>query len=348
MFDGLYSARSRRAFGLVAFALVTALLVGVGAPLAAQDDAFPVTIEHKFGSTTITEAPERVVSLGFTDQDPLLALGVTPVAVRYFYGDETDAIFPWADDEAGSAQPEVLNMTFGALNYEAILALDPDLIIAVYSGITEEEYNLLSQIAPTVAQSADYIDFGMPWDETTRLIGAAVGKSDEAEALISSLEGLFEQAREQNPEFEGKEVAVAYNMGEGYGFYTDQDPRGRFFTDLGFVVPEELVDLAGDLFYANVSLETLDLLDRDLLVFVGLQFAEGGQDAVESDPILSGLAAVKDGHVIYVQQDYDDAIQFSTVLSLEYALEGIVPEVQAALGLEPVVDATAEATEAAG
>lgn len=41
------------------------------------------TIEHKFGSTEVAGMPERVVSVGYSDQDPILALGVIPVAVRY-------------------------------------------------------------------------------------------------------------------------------------------------------------------------------------------------------------------------------------------------------------------------
>jgi iron complex transport system substrate-binding protein len=311
---------------LTLWLLIAPVLVSI-APLAAQDAVFPVTIEHKFGSTTITEAPERVVSIGFSEQDPLLALGVVPVAVRYWYGDESDAIFPWADDEAGDAQPVVLNMEFGSLNYEAILELVPDLIIAVYSGITEEEYEALSQIAPTIAQSADYIDFGMPWQEMTRVIGAAVGKS--AEALIRSVDALFVQAREQNPQFAGKRIAVAAQFGTQYGFYTAQDPRGRFFENLGFVVPDELVEVAGEAFYANLSSERLDLLDQDVLVFVGLQFAENGREGIESDPLINQLDVAKEGRVLYVPAELDDALQFNTVLSLPYLVEGILPELQA-------------------
>lgn len=305
-------------------------------PVAAQDAAdapFPVTIEHKFGSTTITAEPQRVVSIGYTDQDALLALGIKPVAVRYWYGDETNAIFPWAQDEADGAAPEVLNMPYGNLNYEAILALQPDLIIAVGAGITQEEYDLLTQIAPTVAQSGEFIDFGMPWQDTTLLIGAAVGKSKEAEALVSQVEGQFAEAREQNPQFEGKNVVVAYNYGEArtYGYYTAQDSRGRFFTDLGFVVPQELVDIAGESFYADISPERIDLFDQDLIVFLALQFSQGGREAIEADPLISQLNAVQDGRVVYVPQEYDDALQFSTVLSLGYALEGILPELTAAI-----------------
>src|SRR5690606_20608019 len=54
----------------------------------APSDAFPVTIEHKYGETTIEEEPERVVAVGFTDQDTLLALGVVPVGIRDWYGDQ--------------------------------------------------------------------------------------------------------------------------------------------------------------------------------------------------------------------------------------------------------------------
>jgi iron complex transport system substrate-binding protein len=300
---------------------------------AAQETTFPVTIDHKFGSTTITEAPQRVIALGYTDQDPLLALGVIPVAVRYWYGDAPNAIFPWAEDEASGAAPEVLNMPYGSLNYEAVLALQPDLIIAVNAGITQEEYDLLTQIAPTVAQSPDYIDFGMPWQETTRMIAAAVGKSAEAETLIEQVEARFAEARETNPEFAGKSVAVAYNYGEArtYGYYTSQDSRGRFFTDLGFTIPDELVEIAGEQFYSDLSAERIDLLDQDLIVFLGLQFAVGGREAIEADPLISQLDAVREGRVVYIPAEYDDALQFSTILSLEYALEGILPELEAVM-----------------
>lgn len=316
---------------LVLFVLLAAF------PAAAQDEpadgVFPVTIEHKYGSTTIEAAPERVVSIGFTDQDPLLALGVVPVVARYWYGDASSVILPWAEDAAGGAEPEVLNMTYGALNYEAILALNPDLIIAVGSGITQEEYDLLSQIAPTLAQSDEYVDFGMPWQETTRMIGAAVGKAATAETLIAEVEALFADAREQNPEFADKTVAVAYNFGEArtYGFYTGQDSRGRFFTELGLTIPEELNEIAGEFFYANLSAERIDLLDQDVLVFVGLQFAVGGREAIEADPLISQLDVVREGHLLFTPPEYDDALQFSTILSLPYALEGMLPELQAAV-----------------
>lgn len=328
---------------IILFALMSVL------PLAAQDDVFPVTIEHKFGSTTITQAPQRVITLGFTEQDPVLALGIQPIAIRYWYGDENNAIFPWAVDEAAGTEPIVLNMPYGTLNYEAILALQPDLISAVDSGITEEEYANLSQIAPTLAQYADYVDFGMPWQETTKLIGKAVGKADTAEAIVAEVEARVDEIHAQYPDFTGKTIAVAYNSGGSYGYYTGQDGRGRFFTDMGFVVPEELDEVAGDSFYATVSAERLELLDQDLLVFLALQFNENGSEAaraeIESDPLLSQLQVVKDAHVLYVSDEYDDALQFSTVLSLSYLYDNLVPEIAETLGIASSATASMDCEE---
>ena len=57
--------------------------------------AFPVTIEHAFGSTTIPAAPQRVVTIGFNEADFALALGVVPVGVRDFIGEYPEEGRPW-------------------------------------------------------------------------------------------------------------------------------------------------------------------------------------------------------------------------------------------------------------
>lgn len=311
---------------------VLALLLMSISPITAQEaSAFPVTIEHKYGSTTITEAPERVVSIGFNEHDTLFALGIAPIAVRYWYGEAPHAIFPWAEEAANGAEPIVLEMA--ELNFEAILALQPDLITAVYSGITEEQYKALSEIAPTIAQSGDYIDYGMPWQETTLMIGAAVGKSAEAEAIVARIDTQFAEARAAHPEFEGKTIAITYNYNGGvYGYYAPEDPRGRFFENLGFVIPDELVEIAGDSFFADLSPERVDLLDQDVIAFVNLQFVEGGVEGLEADPLFSQLQAVQDGRVLYLDETVENALHFGSPLSLEFALENIVP------GLAAVVD----------
>src|SRR5215218_4368882 len=112
----------------------------------ADEGAFPVTIAHKYGATTIKSEPKRVVVAGLREQDALLALGVVPVATTEWYGKHPGAIFPWAKDELGDAKvPTVLSSTDG-LQIEKIAAQRPDLILAVYSGMTKKEYKELSKI----------------------------------------------------------------------------------------------------------------------------------------------------------------------------------------------------------
>ena len=45
----------------------------------AEDGAFPVTIEHAYGETTITEQPLRVASVAWANHEVPLALGIVPV-----------------------------------------------------------------------------------------------------------------------------------------------------------------------------------------------------------------------------------------------------------------------------
>src|SRR5690606_40794701 len=53
------------------------------------------------------------------------------------------------------------------------------LIVGVSSGMSEREYELLSGIAPTVTQTADYVDYGTPWPVEVRMLGQATGTSEK-------------------------------------------------------------------------------------------------------------------------------------------------------------------------
>jgi len=90
------------------------------------------------------------VTVGFNEHDFVLALGVTPVAVREWFGEPPSATWSWARDEVGTAEPLVIK---GDLNCERIAALAPDLILGVYGGIDKSAYGKLSKIAPTVVQA---------------------------------------------------------------------------------------------------------------------------------------------------------------------------------------------------
>ncbi|MGE3962214.1 MAG: iron-siderophore ABC transporter substrate-binding protein [Dehalococcoidia bacterium] len=300
--------------------------------------AFPVTIEHKFGSVTIEAEPRRVMTLGFSEQDPVLALGVIPVAVREWFGAQPYATWPWAQDELGDGTPEVMTLTYGELEFEQIAALDPDLIIATHSGITDVEYATLARIAPTLAQPAEYPDFGVPWQEQTRLIARALGREERAEEVIAGVESAIAEAAAAHPEFQGATVAwVSPADGDGQFWAVGPNtPPLRFLSALGFTMSEELAAVIGEADSAQISSEQLALLDGDVLIVQSL--TPEGRDAIEGSPLFQQLDLAGEGRAIFFESTSIPgyaALSFSTALSLPFALDQLVPLLVAALDGDP-------------
>ncbi len=313
----------------------TATSTGTAAAPAASG-AFPVTVEHKFGATEVPARPERVLSLGYNDHDAILALGVTPIATRYWFGEQPGAIFPWAQASLAGDTPEVLEMPYGELDFERIAALRPDLIVGIYAGITAEEYETLSAIAPVIAQSPDYIDFGMPWDEGARILALALGEVEAMEEVIAGVEAKFDAAAEAHPEFADKELILAALRADGQiGLFAEQDGRMRFFTRLGFQPAESLSGMFGESFYTNISAEQINLLDTgDVVGWTQVVYA-GGPDAILEHPVYSTLPVAQERRHFLLGDLADAAFSFNSVLSLPFAIENVVPQVAAALDGDP-------------
>lgn len=338
--------RTHPARRLLAAALLTALAAtacGTSPPptgpsadgAGPASGAFPVSIGHRFGTTEVPAEPQRIVTVGLMEQDALLALGVVPVGTTEWFGGHPGAIHPWAQDELGSAPvPEVLSGE--STEFERIAALDPDLILGLYAGLDQATFDTLSRIAPTVAQPGEYVDYGVPWQEVTRTVGTAVGRSAEAERLVTETETAIAAAAAAHPEFAGA-TALAVTPFEGYYVYGPQDPRSRFLADLGFEIPAAVGELTGGQFGAQVSRERIGLLDTDALVW--LTEGDVGRDSILSDPLYAGFDVAAQGRDVFVddaaEPDLYGATSFQTVLSIPVLLDGLVPRLSAAVDGDP-------------
>lgn len=302
-----------------------------------SDEPFPVTIEHKYGTTEIAEEPERVITVGYTDQDAVLALGIVPVATRDFGIDRPGAIGVWAQDELeelGGDVPEVLSVA--ELDFEQVAALRPDLILGVSSGMDQDVYTTLSQIAPTVAQSGEYIDFGVPWQERARVVGRAVGKESEAEQRVADVEARFAAARQAHPEFEGA-GGVVTGIGTGGELFVSgpAHQRARFLTSLGFEIPEAIVEIAGVEFFGEISSEQIGLIDTDVVVWRGVDPAQ-----LADNDLYQQLDVAQQGRAIFLEDNgaLGSALSHSTVLSLPLLLDELVPRLAAAVDGDPATE----------
>lgn len=325
-----------KALAAFATALVTAALLSSCAPAsdstddtapAAASDAFPVTVDHAYGETEIPEQPQRIVTVGYTEQDTLWALGLKPVGVTDWYGDHEFASWPWADEARGDSEPEVLSTSDG-LDFEAIALLDPDLIIGTNAGMTEDDFDRLSDIAPTVAHSGDYSMYFEPWDVQTLQIGEAVGLVDEAQGLVDDIEAQFAEAAEAHPEFADTSVVFLQNaIYDGAAIAYQDGLSTEFLTSLGFTIPSEIDAYAPDDAsggQAYIPVENLDVLNAADVLIWGTE-SDDDIAALEGEAFVAAIAAQQAGSVVYTDGVTAGAIYFTSPLSLPYVIDSLVP-----------------------
>lgn len=299
----------------------------------AEENAFPATIEHKYGSTEVTEAPKRIVCVGLVDQDALLALGIVPVAVSHWFGKAPGRIFPWATDRLGGADLPVVLESAEGVPVEEVAKQAPDLILGLYSGMTKAEYDLLSKLAPTIAQPAEYVDYGAPWDESTLMIGTAVGQPEAAQAVVDDVNAQIERYRDEHPEFADRQAIVATPY-DGLYIYGPQDPRSRMLTNLGFTYPSEFEDVGGEEFGGSISPERAKELDLDCVVWLATE----QQIDRQTGGLWTETDAYAEGREVYINASdgpYYIGHSFVTALSIPWVLERYVPQLAAAVDGDP-------------
>lgn len=274
---------------------------------AAKEDAneYPIVIKHAFGETVIDKKPERVATVQWANHDVVLALGVVPVgfsAANYGVSDGS-GLLPWTADklkELDVTKPNIYQDTDG-LDFEAISDSDPDVILAAYSGITQEDYDTLSKIAPVVPYQTKA--WSTTWREQVINNATGMGMKAEGEQLIKDTEKLIQDKASQHPKLKGKTVVWANFSADDMSqlhIYTPADPRGSFLIELGLTYPESITSKLKDPneFFMNLSAENADILkDADLIIGYG---DESLYQAVKADPVLGKIPAIQRGSVVFI------------------------------------------------
>lgn len=298
-------------------------------------DAFPVTIDGALGETVIEEAPERVVTLGWGAGDIAVSLGVVPVGVEVdaWAGDD-DGYQPWfreAVEAEGAELPETITM-YPELDVEAIIALEPDLILAPQSGIDQATFDQLSEFTDVVAYPEG------PWitpiDEQITIAATALGKSDQAQELIDGIDTTLAEAGAAHPEFKDKTVAYVASQELGsLEVYVPGDPRIDTILGLGFTLAPSVADLEAPagLFTAPFGLENSDKLSDVDVLFTWFNDTDE-QAATEAQPLFASIPAFASGaYVPMVDRQLGMAVTVGTPLSVPWAIDLYVPMIAEAV-----------------
>ena len=330
---------ARRPLAALAAAALVAALGACAAPSQAPAEpaastgaGFPLTVRSALGDAVIDAPPTRVATWGWGATDAVLALGIAPVAIPsddYSGGD--DRISPWIEealDDLGAADPVILDSSAYELDVEELLTAAPDVLIAPYSGLTQEEFDEVTGAGiPVVAYEEG--PWVTPWRDVVAVTGEVLGLEAEAQAILDDLDALVADAAAAHPEFAGTSIAVPSDSAGIWYLYLPADPRVQILEDLGFVSPASVTELdSGEAtFYTTVSPERLDQIDADVvLTFVD----DGALDAFTTSTTARLIPAVARGAVAALVNGPEVSALTPTPLTLPWILPTLVERLAAA------------------
>jgi iron complex transport system substrate-binding protein len=289
-----------------------------------------VTITHLFGQTVIKVPPKRVVSAGYTEQDDLLAVGVVPIAVTNWFGDQPFAVWPWAQPKLGGAQPVVLNLDNG-IPVDQISGLKPDLIVAVNAGLDSDTYQKLSAIAPTVAQS-DGDAFFEPWKDQASTIGQAVFQADQMRSLIDAVDKQFVAVSQNHPQWKAKKALLMQgSLFQGTVVATAAGWRTDFLNQMGLVIADSIKPFVNG-YRAVIPRDQIKTVLDSADVVIWTTESPDAQKALLADPEVAGSQATAQNRHIFTTKDQAGAIAFASVLSYPTVADQLPPLIAKILG----------------
>lgn len=324
----------------MALTCVWIIAVAASGSRADESSSYPITIKHAFGTTVITKKPERVATVAWANHEVPLALGIVPVgfAAANFGDDDGDGLLPWVADRLKQlhAEKPVLFDEGDGIDFEAVAATRPDVILAAYSGLSQSDYDTLSQIAPVVAYPE--APWSTDWREMIRLDSAGLGMAAEGEALIRKIEGDIAETVAGHPELNGKSAMFITHLNatdlSTVNFYTTNDTRVKFFADLGLKSPKSVVEAsAPGKFAGSISAERIDSFDDvDIVVTYGNQQL---LEALEKNPLMARMPAVSKGALVTLGRNPVGTAANPTPLSITWVLKDYVALLADAAGKPP-------------
>ncbi|ROO83471.1 iron complex transport system substrate-binding protein [Actinocorallia herbida] len=298
--------------------------------------AFPVTITSSLGDAVITEEPERIVTLGQGAAETAIALGHIPVGVEdYEWGSDDTGYLPWVHEAITAKGAELPKEFTGGeeLDIEAIVELDPDVILAPWSGVTQEQFDLLSDIAPVVAYPGQA--WTTPWQDEINIVAKALGLPDKGADLIADIKKQLSDAAATRPDYANHTFSYIYNTGPGtLGVFFPTEQRAEMVAALG-LKPDPIVDTFEEVEGTDSALIGLEgaadkLKDTDV-VFTFYSDAKNRKE-IEAQPLYKAIPAIADGAIVApTEQPFVTASSMINPLTVPWAIERFLPLIDEAV-----------------
>ncbi|HEY0186276.1 MAG TPA: iron-siderophore ABC transporter substrate-binding protein [Cellulomonas sp.] len=283
--------------------------VADGIPGLEDGTAVRVIEDVNHDAVAVPSDPQRVVTLSEPPLDGALALGVTPIGSVNGRGQSTmpNYLMDVASDitSVGSVSE---------FNYEAIAALEPDLILTyATTGTNEEVVSILEAIAPVYFTGYA----GAEWKTTFRNVADALNQSEAAEEVLDDFDTYAAEVKQELADagYADKTFSIVRWQGSNASLILKELPPGMALEAIGLQRPEAQ-DREGSGHSEPISLENLEDADADYMFFgtlggssvdnpeaggtADLTGAQAALDEAVTVPGFTELTAYQEGHVILV------------------------------------------------
>ncbi|MFC8585029.1 iron-siderophore ABC transporter substrate-binding protein [Streptomyces sp. NPDC057217] len=306
-----------------------------GSASGAPAGAFPVTIKSALGDAVIKDKPKRVVTLGQGSAETAIALGNVPVGIEeYPWGSDKTGYLPWIHEAVTKSGGTLPKQFKGGeeLDIEAITELEPDVILAPWSGLTQKQYDVLKDIAPTVAYPEKA--WSTNWDQQIEIIAKALGQPEKAKELESKIDKQLADAAASRPNYKNVTFSYIYNTGPGtLGVFKPEEQRVAMVSKLGLKVDpvvNEFKETEGT-DSALIGLENANKLAKSDIAFT-FYMDEKSRKTVEAQPLYAAIPAVKKGALVYSHDTpFVTASSMINPLTVPYSIERYLPMIDKAV-----------------
>lgn len=293
----------------------------------------PASVDHIFGTTTVSKRPSRVVALGRADADCCVRLGVSPVSMMQ------DANTPWFRVQAKDLEVEIPPL-FNPSNevlIRDIKSMRPDLVLATDFSLNREQYDAISDFAPVIANPVR--DFQLegykPWAQNLEMIAAALGESNKVSGISDNVQKVLSASALSYPDLLGTSVValnLSASLGAGLAVYSPRSIMVAGLVEFGLVpgVSAETLATIGSLSEVNSSTYSVPVSqapDLQSQIIVAGVFDSKNDD--ELDRALSQLSATKAGTsdaIVPLQGDLLQVCVTPSPTAIEWMAENIAPD----------------------
>ena len=299
---------------IIVFILVAVMLIGIASCGADNSSAPRITEDREGNPITLPDKIDTIITMGPSNTEILVALG---------FGDIIVAIDEYSENVVG-IMPGIPMFSMLAPDGEQIINLMPDIVFVPgmsRRGGTDDPFKVVSDVGICVIYmpSSDSIE---DIKEDIRYIAAIMDAMDRAEGIIAGMEREIDRI-----------AAIGATITDRRTVYFEVSAAPWIVSFGSGVFLNEMIELIGavNVFkdregWMSLSDEIALAADPDVIL-TSVNYLDDPIEEIKSRPGWSGVAAVRDGAVFYIDTDSSNRPSHNIVIALLQMAQAVYPDV---------------------